>query len=263
MTDRPETTAEPNDGERGSANMLWLFGQLLVIPLAALVYSVDLLVKTMREMQKSTSQGIDVILGPSPRLGDPADRDNPTGQGTLKKSDFNAAGMGTTEKQNEILASRGCLTALDTNLRDDLLKLVRYKILFVKRGYEHAFPERESLVWDNLEGSAFTGWKIAEFIQSLDRRDTIIPHSWTSYPPPTDGKGEHKRKLKEGHFLLGLPEEDKKYLRVFYEVLERFPREKFRYEERQIEVLEQIRDNMQQAGPSNSSANATVRVESS
>ena len=31
----------------------------------------------------------------------------------------------------------------DKDLNDDQLKLVRYKILFVKRDYETAFPERE------------------------------------------------------------------------------------------------------------------------
>ena len=44
--------------------------------------------------------------------------------------------------------------------------------------------------------------------------------------------------------LQALPEDDKKYLRVYYEVLDRYPREKFRHEEQQIRVLEQIRDRM-------------------
>ena len=50
-----------------------------------------------------------------------------------------------------------------------MLKLVRYKILFVKRGYEHAFEEQEELVSDNMDASAYTAWKVAEFIQKMRR----------------------------------------------------------------------------------------------
>jgi hypothetical protein len=44
----------------------------------------------------------------------------------------------------------------DQNLRDDMLKLVRYKILFLNRDYEHAFPEQEELVADNLDATNYT-----------------------------------------------------------------------------------------------------------
>lgn len=100
---------------------------------------------------------------------------------------------------------------MDKNLRDDTLKLVRYKVLFVKREHEKAFGEQEDLVYDNLDEASFTAWKVAEFIQN---NPNVVS------------------------------EEDKKYLRVHYEVLERFPREKFKYEEDQIRVLQQIRDNL-------------------
>ena len=130
-------------------------------------------------------------------------------------------------------------TALDKDLHDDMLKLVRYKILFVKGDHEHAFPEAEELVADNMDGSAFTAWKIAEFIQNLqppkddkdkDKERTRVPKKWADkhYPgPPHDSNG----------VLTGLPAGDKKYLRVYYEVLDRYPREKFKYEEQQIRVL--------------------------
>jgi len=130
---------------------------------------------------------------------------------------------------------------MDTNLNDDLLKLVRFKILFIKRDYEHAFPEQEELVYDNIDGTAFTAWKIAEFIQGLGRKETGVPHKWTKKTPgdryPGDGhvSGEH---------LISLPEDDKKYLRVYFQVLERYHREKFRYEETQVDVLREIRDRI-------------------
>ena len=128
---------------------------------------------------------------------------------------------------------------MDKDLHDDMLKLVRYKVLFVKREYEYAFPEKEDLVSDNMEASAFTAWKTAQFIQELANEDTRIPRKWLDKTYPPD-----EPKYRKDAFLLGLPDDDKKYLRIYYEVLERYPREKFKYEEQQIRVLEQIRDKI-------------------
>ncbi|HEY7494183.1 MAG TPA: hypothetical protein VIH59_24160 [Candidatus Tectomicrobia bacterium] len=122
----------------------------------------------------------------------------------------------------------------DRDLRDDQLKLVRYKILFVKRDLEYAFKEQEELVHENIDAADYTGWKIAEFIQKLDKE--AIPEKWLDKDYP--------RKANKGEMIKSLREDDKKYLRVYYEVLERYTRERFRYEERQIEVLEDIRDRL-------------------
>src|SRR5215472_16090681 len=98
-------------------------------------------------------------------------------------------------------------TTLDKDLRDDLLKLVRYKILFVRREYEIAFPEQEDIVSDNMDEDAFSAWKVAEFIQELPDGTIRIPAKWLAqdYPPA---------EFRKNGFLIGLPHEDKKYLRV-------------------------------------------------
>ena len=125
---------------------------------------------------------------------------------------------------------------MDKDLRDDMLKLIRYKVLFVKREYEHAFPEQEDLVSENMDGAGFTAWKVAEFIQGLGQRKTVVPSKWgKTYP---EG-------YRDADILTGLPDDDKKYLRVYYEVMDRFPREKFKYEEEQISVLEGIRGELE------------------
>ena len=65
----------------------------------------------------------------------------------------------------------------DKDLRDEkVLKLVRYKILFVKRDYEYPFPEQEELVAENMDEASYTAWKIAQFIQQL--KETPIPKKW-------------------------------------------------------------------------------------
>jgi hypothetical protein len=43
---------------------------------------------------------------------------------------------------------------------------------------------------------------------------------------------------------MGFPEDDKKYLRVYFEVLERYPREPPRYEERQLGALRDISEKL-------------------
>jgi quinol monooxygenase YgiN len=131
----------------------------------------------------------------------------------------------------------------DTDLRDDMLKLVRYKILFMKRDLEYTFPEREELVSENIDSTGYTAWKIAEFIQNLGK--TPIPEKWLEKKYPRDvSKDTPASPPKNGPTIDRLDEEDKKHLRVYYEVLDRYPRERFKYEERQIEVLEQIRDKL-------------------
>src|SRR6185369_12375151 len=123
----------------------------------------------------------------------------------------------------------------------DMLKLVRYKILFIKRDYEVAFPEKEELVSDSMDESGYTAWKVAQFIQDLANGDTKVPPKWNGYPENENRKAPAPP-YAQGDILLGLPEEDKKYLRVYFEVLDRYEREKPKYKKQQIDVLKEIRD---------------------
>ena len=122
----------------------------------------------------------------------------------------------------------------DRDLSDDTLKLVQYRVVFVKRDLEYAFREKEELVPDNMSAQTFTAWKIAEFIQHLD--EVNVPAKWLRKNYPRDCHQRAEDRIEK------LPEEDKKYLRLQFEVLRRYPRERLRYEERHIEVLERIRD---------------------
>lgn len=133
---------------------------------------------------------------------------------------------------------------MDKDLRDDMLKLVKYRVLFVKREYETSFFEHEDVIEDNLDAGALTAWKIAEFAQRLREDGFKIPDKWGKVYPPAP----FRDRPMAGRFN-GFPEEDKKYLRLSYEVLERYPRERFKYEEQQIRILEQMRDNMAKNQP--------------
>ena len=232
--------------DQGSPSVVRVFGQLLMLPMAAFVYGIEMLIKTMQGVQQVSNQGMEVMTGSQAQInGLPETRAAPAApveqSPPVPGNNITAPYSGTTEiifKEEKPLSNNGDqASGRDKDLHDDMLKLVRYKVLFVRREYEYAFPEQEDLVSDNMDGSAFTAWKIAEFIQDLHRQTTRVPLKWKdkNYPP--------REFIKDG-YLNGIPHEDKKYLRVYFEVLERYPREKFKYEEQQIKVLEEIRDQL-------------------
>jgi hypothetical protein len=235
---------------RETANLVRLFGQMMMLPLTVFVYGMDLFVKTMQGVQRTTDEGMDVMMGGAAL---PPREDCHATQSPRTESDFAAASTSTnrTIEDDAQTNSKETTDMNDTDLSDDkMLKLVRYKIIFIKRDYEVAFPEVEELVAEDLTDTDYTAWKVAEFIQSLNERPVpktkwgggTDPKVTPKYPPaatfdPNAGKN--------GEWVIkALPEDDKRYLRVYYEVLDRYKRESFKYEQRQIEVLEEIRDRL-------------------
>ncbi len=247
MNDRrgePFGVKEENETHAPS-HMMWFVGQFFLIPVAAFVYGVELLVKTMQGMQKATTQGMSLVVGSTPEAGENVGGSGEGDVSVPQPSPVNTQESGSTnadateKREEKTLSNDGNGIGLDKDLHDDMLKLVRYKILFVKREYEVAFKEAEDLVSDNMDGSAFAAWKVAEFIQQLAKSKTDVPEKWgTKYPSE-----DRDTYVKSGK-LVGFPDGDKKYLRVYYEVLDRYPREKFKYEEQQIDVLKEIRDKI-------------------
>jgi len=221
--------------------MMQFFGQMMKLPLEAFVYSMVMFVKTMEGIQRIANQGIDMMAegskqSPVDALGSETGSISDVTDSALEES------ADTTHQEETKMSNR--------DLGGDDLKLVRYKILFIKRDYEHAFPEREELVYENTDASAFTAWKVAEFIQQLqhDPQGIRIPEKWRSHNYPPD-----ERRYRIGNDLKGLPDDDKKYLRVYYEVLDRYPREPLKYEEDQLRVLREIRDRIP-SGPGSTSS---------
>lgn len=219
-----------------------LFGQMVMLPFTVFVQGMELFIKTIQGIQKATDEGMNVMVGGTTQTPVEA-----TGASDLmSKTNSETAGVieddaATTLKEK--------IDMSDTDLSGKQLKLVRYKILFIKRDYEIAFPEAEELVADSMEDTAYTAWKVAEFIQRLN--ETAVPHKWGGSkdikvrPKYPKDDGVLLAKYEEGKWVIHkLPEDDKKYLRVYFEVLERYDREEFKYHERQIEVLEEIRDRI-------------------
>jgi hypothetical protein len=208
-----------------SPGLVRLFGQVLLIPLEAFVYGLELFITVFQDVRRTTNAGVDVFAG----------RYVPGDTGAMDP----AEPLCLAEPGEKSNMSAENVRRNDKDLHDEMLKLVRYKILFVKREYEYAFPEKEDLVYDDLEAADFSAWKVAEFIQQLadERRAPYLPDKWKNRDYPVCDGGQ----VWPGDKLKTLPEEDKKYLRVYFEVLERYPREKFKYEELHIDELRRIR----------------------
>jgi hypothetical protein len=214
-----------------------LFDQIVSRPLAALFSSIEMLDQSLDGGQRvdgMVSRIIHTLSRPTGGVKDLSEPDRTQSSVQLLDDPTPVITKDAQEAAENDIQEK-LKQGHDTNLKDDMLKLVRYQILFVKRDYEMVFPEKEELVPDNLNETVYTAWKIAEFIQCLDQ--TKIPQSWSekNYPLNEDDAGP------EG-MIHSLPEEDKKYLRVFYEVLDRYPRKAASYKKRQLSALKGIRN---------------------
>jgi hypothetical protein len=97
-------------------------------------------------------------------------------------------------------------------LNNNNIKLVKYTIICIDLKHERVLHADERIVIASTSHAAFASWMIADYLQS-----------------------EH------------IADEEKKYLRVSFDILDSWPREAFTYKERQIEVLEQMRGKMRHA----------------
>lgn len=118
-------------------------------------------------------------------------------------------------------------TAL-TDLQDDSVKLVAYSIVSLKRGRERILEGGEGsvIVTDNMTGKAFTSWILAKYMQQK-----------------IDDPAQPGRKIRRGDPRL-LPRDELKHLRVYFVVSTRWPREPLDFEQKQVRVLREIRDEM-------------------
>jgi hypothetical protein len=104
------------------------------------------------------------------------------------------------------------------DLGDDLVKLVAFTIVSVRRGAERAMPGMLAagsvVITDSLTGQAFSSWVIQRYLSSLteEERAAIEP--------------------------------DRKYLRVHYVISRRWPREPLAHERDQVAILEGIGDSL-------------------
>ena len=118
-------------------------------------------------------------------------------------------------------------TALN-DLQDDSVKLVAYTIVSLKRGRERILDGGQDsvIVTDSMTGKAFMSWILAKYMQQK-----------------VDDPAQPGKKIRRGDQRL-LPRDELKYLRVYFVVSTRWPREPLEFEQEQVSVLREIRDEM-------------------
>lgn len=113
----------------------------------------------------------------------------------------------------------------DTNLNDDMVKLVEFSIVSIERESERILKTGQIIVTDDLTGNAFSNARVAEWVCWQDEeRESLSEEA---------RRRHHKAKPDT--------------LRVYYNVLDRWPKEdlkrdekSLRYDEEKIEVLREI-----------------------
>lgn len=104
----------------------------------------------------------------------------------------------------------------DTDLRDDMVKLVSYSIVCIERGRERALVCNECRVFsENLDDCDFDTWVVAEYIDEWQ-----CSHQGRRFPC------------------------NKKDLRVVHTVLGRWPKQDLHYEEKQLRRLAGIEEGV-------------------
>jgi hypothetical protein len=248
-------------------NMTWLFAQLWMVPVNAFLYGMNMLLRTMLGMQQATSQGVEVMMGPHAFPVEPDIKgasETQVGDSRLvisnicKNTSMNKEDTELNDSGPKIIDQNQAFCNPNQQFPSPCLVLWRYKVLFIKRDFEHAFPEAEDLVPNDV--TDITAWKIAEFIQQLGHCKIVVPRKWIEkrYPNPKkywrldcdENAGREVEDIddacnrKEPIYLIGLPEDDKQFLRLYSQQLASYSRQDPKYEERKIEVLEQIRDRI-------------------
>jgi hypothetical protein len=205
--------------------LLDLLGRMMRLPLTGMVFTMERMTAMVDGVDRATREGWDEVLrrldagspGARPSFAvprnAPAVPGGPRGRASPGRPPGPGAGAGEAREVNSGVGEPYAATDTkegmkvpDTNLSDDMVKLVRYSVVSIKRDQEKPLLVGEEKVFDdNLDGEAFTTWVTSEVAGAE-----------------------------------GLSEEDRKYLRVSYEVLGRWPKQDRKYEKRQLEQLEGI-----------------------
>ncbi len=180
--------------------------QMVRLPMAALAYGMDVLVKTMQDSQRGVNQP-----GEAP---------------SAAKANGNLSPV--YKEMNEMP---------DQELSADELKVVRYRIVFKKRDLEVTLHANEELVSYDTDGASFGALKIAEYMGRVKEGRLNPPHKFVE---------EEYAGAKPNSRKWSIPDEDKRYIGFLFEVIRRAPREEKEYDREQIKELKRIANEIKQ-----------------
>jgi hypothetical protein len=204
--------------------LVQLFGRMMLLPVSALVYSMEAFLRSLEELRSLMDLGVQAMAS---YAAPPVQVVN---GGDGKDFFRNQAGAAPVERETEATTlARRTVEIMDTNMSDDMVKLVRFTIVTIKRDDEHVLGEGkgpddedspappryriargEKIVTENMTDDSFSAWVISEYFQK-------------DHHEPVDA-------------------DDKKYLRVYHEVLKRWAKQDRKFEKNQLESLAGIED---------------------
>lgn len=192
------------------SSMIRLMEQMLRLPVSVFAFALESFAHTLQGLDQGMERGFESGARPSHRA-------EPATQAAPVPPPMQTASNDPKEESH----------MADTNLNDDMAKLVEYSIVSIDRDLDDErklLLSTEIVISENMTGDAFATWMIARFVQD------------------------------EG---LNFPHEKKKYLRVYYNVLQRWPQPDLEYEESQLHALRGIRRAIEElrVGPGNGNGN--------
>jgi hypothetical protein len=219
--------------------MMNFFSQMMMLPVQAFVFSLEMMARTMRGLQGFTRPNAD------------RGRTMP-GDATYRRGNDNLdcvarAVMPSPADRNR--SSRACSsqnpasdkekTVDDQDLSGDDLKYVSYSILFTKRDLETVLEARQDDVVNySTDGASYGALKVSEFFKRLSdglkRSKLWIDRNYPSNPKYLKGKDE----------FTDIPSVDRKYVTFEYKVLRRMKRQVKEYDKDQVDVLREIKDKI-------------------
>jgi hypothetical protein len=215
--------------------MMRLLSEMLKLPLAIALHSMEIVVDAVREFQKTTDLTITSLIGGATRL---------LVNAPLRENDSLASNMNEAETANSNLqiVRKEDRNMSDQDLSGDDLKYVSYSILFTKRDLEATFEtEMHDVVNYSTNGGSYGGLKIAHFMGRVQRGQVPRPDAWknpeNNYPPGVTTS-----------YFTSIPTEDEKYITFIYEVDRRIPREDKEYDREQVRALKGIKEGINNVG---------------
>ena len=220
--------------------MLRLLNQMLKLPVAAFVYGMEMLVKTMQGMQKMADQGVDAVLQAGLLPESEATGESGTEYGLFGSSAPPASseyalygGAANTNHATHMEESK----MADQDLRGDDAKLVRYSICFIRRDFEAFLAEDTEVVSYSTTEGDYQGSKKAEYLADLRHDGAERPRKWKLNNYPADeylDPGDKNR-------FVNLPGDDfDEFVRVKVEVLARYERKPGQYDKDQADALKTL-----------------------
>jgi hypothetical protein len=263
--DEAEVIRMPDRGVQGG--LAPVVGQVMFLPLTMMLYGLNLLARTARAVPggQAAAQPPRIALQPPSQPRGDTGRDPPpvaapSGWSSLSpnwKSPpldmVRTEGTSEGPRYQPVQAQQPANVGIhepegreeqrrmmdNKSLQDDMLKTVRYWVSFEKRGYETVLYERTDQVYDNLTDSQFTAWKMAEFMNRLDKGRIDMPDA-----RPGGTKISFKPYAQDGTKLGDIDADDKRYLALDWEVVGRVQRRRGWFDERKTEALEEIAEKL-------------------